>query len=70
MNAANRSNQQSNRANEADADLFEDVVVTLPALGIVNRKDSIDQTFLLVHVHNVPRCHDARDAVKNRPTNH
>jgi hypothetical protein len=51
-------------------DLFEGVVVIVPARGMANRKDSPDRTFRLVHVHNVRRRrHDVVDAVKNQLTN-
>ena len=53
-------------------ELFEGVVVIVPAPGMANRKDSTDRTFRLVHVHNVRRRrhhHDVGDAVKNRLTN-
>ena len=50
--------------------LFEGVVVIVPAPGMANRRDSTDRTFRLVHVHNVRhRRHDVGDAVKNRLTN-
>jgi hypothetical protein len=49
-------------------DLFEGIVVILPAPGMANREDSTDRAFRLVHVHNVRR-HDVGDAVKNRLTN-
>jgi len=51
-------------------DLFEGIVVILPAPWMANRKDSTDRTFRLVHVHNVRRRrHDVGDAVKNQLTN-
>ena len=50
--------------------LGESLGVIVPVSGMANRKDSIDRTFRLVHVHDVRRRHhDVADAVKDRLTN-
>ena len=72
-NALSKSGFEQNPRVPRRRDLFEGVVVIVPAPGMANRKDSTDRTFRLVHVRNVRRRQhhrrrDVGDAVMSRLT--